>query len=88
MTALHPGPRNRITDVAGLRVGNATDARLKSGVTVLTADAPFVAAVDIRGGAPGHPRDRPARAGAAGVGGRRDRAVRRLGLRPRRPPAA
>jgi L-aminopeptidase/D-esterase-like protein len=50
---MRPGPRNLITDVPGLKVGNAPDARLKSGVTVLTADAPFVAAVDIRGGAPG-----------------------------------
>jgi D-aminopeptidase len=50
---MRPGPRNLITDVPGLRVGNAGDARLKSGVTVLTADAPFVAAVDVRGGAPG-----------------------------------
>ncbi len=48
-----PGPRNLITDVAGLRVGNASDTALKSGATVLTADAPFVAAVDVRGGAPG-----------------------------------
>lgn len=53
MAPLVPGPRNRITDVPGLRVGNATDLRLKSGVTVLTAGRPFVAAVDIRGGAPG-----------------------------------
>jgi D-aminopeptidase len=50
---MRPGPRNLITDVAGLKVGNASDAALKSGVTVLTADRPFVAAVDIRGGAPG-----------------------------------
>lgn len=50
---MHPGPRNLITDVAGLRVGNAQEAALKSGVTVLTADRPFVAAVDVRGGAPG-----------------------------------
>jgi L-aminopeptidase/D-esterase-like protein len=50
---MRPGPRNLITDVPGLRVGNAEDARLKSGTTVLTADAPFVAAVDVRGGAPG-----------------------------------
>jgi D-aminopeptidase len=50
---LRPGARNRITDVEGLRVGNASDARLKSGVTVLLADAPFTAGVDIRGGAPG-----------------------------------
>lgn len=51
MTA--PGPRNLITDVAGLRVGNAQDARLKSGVTVLTAERPFTAAVHVMGGAPG-----------------------------------
>lgn len=48
-----PGPRNLITDVPGLLVGNAQDARLKSGVTVLTANAPLTAGVDVRGGAPG-----------------------------------
>ena len=53
MRVIGPGPRNLITDVAGLRVGNASDERVKSGATVLTGDAPFVAAVDIRGGAPG-----------------------------------
>lgn len=47
------GPRNLITDVAGLRVGNAQDPRLRSGVTVLTADTPFTAAVHVMGGAPG-----------------------------------
>jgi len=36
-----------------LRVGNASDDRLRSGVSVVTADQPFVAAVDVRGGAPG-----------------------------------
>lgn len=51
--AYRPGPRNLITDVAGLRVGNAQDAGLKSGVTVLTAEAPFVASVHVMGGAPG-----------------------------------
>lgn len=50
---MRPGPRNLITDVAGLRVGNADDAALRSGVTVLTADRPFVAAVHVMGGAPG-----------------------------------
>jgi D-aminopeptidase len=50
---MRPGPRNLITDVPGLRVGNADDQRLKSGVTVLTADRPFVAAVHVMGGAPG-----------------------------------
>ncbi|WP_374448884.1 P1 family peptidase [Stella sp.] len=48
-----PGPRNLITDVAGLAVGNAEDARVRTGVTVLLADRPAVAAVDVRGGAPG-----------------------------------
>ena len=50
---MRPGPRNLITDVAGLRVGNADDAALRSGTTVLTADAPFAAAVHVMGGAPG-----------------------------------
>ncbi len=48
-----PGSRNLITDVAGLRVGNASDDRIKTGVTVLTADSPFVAGVHVMGGAPG-----------------------------------
>lgn len=50
---MRPGPRNLITDVAGLRVGNAADILLKSGVTVLTADTPFAAAMHVMGGAPG-----------------------------------
>ena len=50
---MRPGPLNLITDVADLRVGNAQDARLKSGVTVLTADAPFACGVHVIGGAPG-----------------------------------
>ncbi len=36
---MRPGPRNLVTDVAGLLVGNAADLALRSGVTVLTADA-------------------------------------------------
>ncbi|MBP9181599.1 MAG: P1 family peptidase [Fuscovulum sp.] len=50
---MRPGARNLITDVAGLRVGNAEDSGLRSGVTVLTAARPFVAAVHVMGGAPG-----------------------------------
>ncbi|MDO5643793.1 MAG: P1 family peptidase [Paracoccus sp. (in: a-proteobacteria)] len=50
---MRPGERNLITDVAGLRVGNAADDRLRSGVTVLSADAPITAAVHVMGGAPG-----------------------------------
>jgi L-aminopeptidase/D-esterase-like protein len=46
-------PLNLITDVAGLRVGNARDDTIKTGVTVLTADAPFTASVSVMGGAPG-----------------------------------
>jgi len=48
-----PGPRNLITDVPGLLVGNAQDDTLKSGATVLTADTPFTASVHVMGGAPG-----------------------------------
>ncbi len=50
---LTTGLRNLITDVPGVLVGNAEDARLKSGVTVLTSDRAFVAAVHVMGGAPG-----------------------------------
>lgn len=50
---MRPGPRNLITDVPGLRVGNAQDPHLKSGTTVLTADQPFVASVHVMGGSPG-----------------------------------
>lgn len=47
------GARNLITDVAGLRVGNAEDLRLRSGVTVLVGEVPFTAGVHVMGGAPG-----------------------------------
>ena len=50
---MKPGPRNLVTDVEGFLVGNAEDAALKSGVTVLTAEEPFTAAVHVMGGAPG-----------------------------------
>ena len=50
---MRPGPRNLITDVTGLRVGSAEDAGLKSGVSVVTAEAPFTASVAVMGGAPG-----------------------------------
>jgi L-aminopeptidase/D-esterase-like protein len=48
-----PGRKNLITDVAGLRVGAGHDEAARTGVTVLLADAPFIAAADVRGGAPG-----------------------------------
>ena len=51
--AFMTGPRNLVTDVKGLRVGNAHDDRLKSGTTVLVPDLPAVAAAQVLGGAPG-----------------------------------
>lgn len=50
---MRPGSLNSITDINGLLVGQAHDQQLRSGVTVLTADEPFVASVHVMGGAPG-----------------------------------
>jgi L-aminopeptidase/D-esterase-like protein len=50
---MRQGPRNLITDVRGLSVGQAEDDVLRSGVTVLLGARPFVAAVNVMGGAPG-----------------------------------
>ena len=50
---MRPGPRNLITDVAGLRVGNAEDRTVRTGATVLLGEVPFTAAVHVMGGAPG-----------------------------------
>lgn len=50
---MRPGRSNAIVDIAGLKIGHAEDARVKTGVTVLSADASFRAAIDVRGGAPG-----------------------------------
>ncbi|HXI86994.1 MAG TPA: P1 family peptidase, partial [Parvularculaceae bacterium] len=51
--ATSKGARNDITDVPGIRVGSAEDARAKSGVTVVLPDRAMIAAGDIRGGGPG-----------------------------------
>jgi D-aminopeptidase len=45
--------RNLITDIPGLRVGHAGDAKLGSGSTAIVFDAAVVASVDVRGGGPG-----------------------------------
>ncbi len=45
--------RNLITDVPGLRVGQAQDERIASGVTAVIFDAPCVASGVVGGGAPG-----------------------------------
>jgi L-aminopeptidase/D-esterase-like protein len=44
--------RNLLTDVPGIRVGNAHDPRLASGVTVALFERPAVASVFVAGGAP------------------------------------
>ena len=46
-------PRNSITDVSGLTVGNAHDAKLASGVTAILCETPSMAAASVFGGGPG-----------------------------------
>jgi len=48
-----PGPRNLITDVPGLTVGNAEDRDVLTGTTVIVADEPATAACSVAGGGPG-----------------------------------
>jgi len=48
-----PGPRNLITDVDGIRVGHAEDHEVRTGTTVILPEPRCMAAVDVRGGAPG-----------------------------------
>ena len=50
---LSPGPRNLITDVDGILVGNAEDHRVRTGTTVVFPAERCTAAADVRGGAPG-----------------------------------
>ena len=46
------GSRNALTDVAGIRVGNAEDTAARSGVTVIAFDQAMRCAADVRGGGP------------------------------------
>nr|WP_070960379.1 P1 family peptidase [Hyphomonas sp. Mor2] len=48
-----PGQKNLITDVPGLRVGNAQDEAVLTGTTVIACDEAAVAAVAVAGGGPG-----------------------------------
>jgi len=50
---MRPAPLNLLTDVAGIRVGHADDARLASGVTAIVFEEPAVASFDVGGGGPG-----------------------------------
>ena len=45
--------RNLITDVPGVKVGNAEDTRLGSGATAIVFDQPAIGSLDLRGGGPG-----------------------------------
>jgi D-aminopeptidase len=45
--------RNLITDVPGIKVGNAEDTGLGSGATAIVFDQPAIGSLDLRGGAPG-----------------------------------
>lgn len=49
---MRTGPKNLITDVAGLRVGHAQDPRIATGVTVALFEDEAVASVAVTGGAP------------------------------------
>ena len=48
-----PGKNNLITDVAGIRVGNAHDVTAKTGTSVILCEPPCVGAVAVAGGGPG-----------------------------------
>jgi len=49
--------KNLLTDIAGVRVGHAEDAKVGSGATAVVFDSPAVAAIDVRGGGPGTRED-------------------------------
>jgi L-aminopeptidase/D-esterase-like protein len=53
MPSLRPGPRNLITDVDGLLVGNIQSSTVRSGVTVVLPETRVTAACSVGGGAPG-----------------------------------
>ncbi|MEL6664947.1 MAG: P1 family peptidase, partial [Pseudomonadota bacterium] len=48
-----PGKNNLITDIAGIRIGNAHDIAAKTGTSVILCEAPSVGAVAVAGGGPG-----------------------------------
>ena len=48
-----PGPKNLITDVAGISVGCSEDTHIKTGTTVILPTSAAIAAVTVAGGGPG-----------------------------------
>ena len=75
--------RNLITDVAGVRVGHADDAKLGSGATVVRVRPARGRGRRRSRRRARHARKRAARSGHDGRADRRHRARRRLGVRPR-----
>ena len=51
--SIKTGSGNSILDVGGLRIGNAHDETVKTGVTVILPEEAATCAVDVRGGGPG-----------------------------------
>ncbi len=51
--SIKTGQTNSILDVGGLKIGQANDPKVKTGVTVILPDVPARCAVDVRGGGPG-----------------------------------
>ena len=45
--------QNLITDISGLRIGHADDAKLASGVSAIVFDHPVISSISVLGGAPG-----------------------------------
>lgn len=50
---LETGPKNLITDIDGILVGNAHDLASRTGVTVILCESPAVASCSVPGGGPG-----------------------------------
>ena len=53
MRGKQAGPGNAITDLVGVRVGQASDRAVKTGVTAVIFEKPAIASVAVLGGAPG-----------------------------------
>ncbi len=47
------GPTDSITDIEGIKVGNAHNEQVRTGTTVILPDVPVAMGVDVRGGGPG-----------------------------------
>ncbi len=50
---IRKGPSNLITDVDGILVGNAENAQMRTGTTIILPEMRAIAGADVRGGAPG-----------------------------------